>query len=231
MITAAQATVLRHMADNAPIEASLTELIRAAILLPLDAYIQATDAGYILSDTGRIALDEYEAADDLSELEQALNANVALQARVEQLEEQINTLRAYIPTPDTAIDNVIPEAITMFGVYEMGARFHDDLMSTLPECPDHGVCIPYAKEWIERAKGFEALLTEAAQVIAPTIVAVNDPDVVHCDDATMLLIEVSRGDELASVGIRATDGSNYDVLRVRYLRTVAAFAVKLAARE
>lgn len=52
-------------------------------------------------------------------------------------------------TTDTQ-DMTIDELREYVASLELIARFHDDLMAVLPECPTHGRgCIPYVKEWVE----------------------------------------------------------------------------------
>lgn len=77
-----------------------------------------------------------------------------------------------------------------------------------------------------KAERYEALLREAAQVIAPVKDAVDyDADLMKADDASMLYCLNSDGDEHVIIETEA------DFLRVRELRAIAEFASKLAALD
>lgn len=52
---------------------------------------------------------------------------------------------------------------------ELTDKLYNDMrrvIQAIPECPEHGECIPHAMDWIERSKNTEDALTQAYAVIS-----------------------------------------------------------------
>jgi len=57
-----------------------------------------------------------------------------------------------------ALSQALQQAREEIAVDEKLLKGRDELLAAIPQCPDHGPCIPHALEWIAKARAAEAEL-------------------------------------------------------------------------
>lgn len=203
MITVAEATVLQHVAENQPISVTDMKYIISHISGEFGYYIQLTDEGFIITDTGRLALEEYEGA-------QTADAPDELAVARARIADQQGELEAR-----GAILNLVVTA----------AQQHNGWLDSINHLAKLAYSLKETRIVLSEARiaELEALLSEAAGVLAPFVGSANDSDVKIANENRWLLLDLGEGG--VGIGFPSDDGGG--ILKVKHLRAIADFAARL----